>query len=80
MKRPMVSVRDPETRKRILREMNDGEFAQWKIDKAQAIEDEARQKIEEQERKVRADKLVSKLGESVNLTKGEIAELLRLTI
>jgi len=80
MTRPMVSVRDPETLKRVLREMNDEEFAQWKIDKAQAIEDKAQQKIDEQERRARANKLVSKLGESVDLTKGEIAELLRLTI
>jgi len=80
MKRPMVSVRDPETGKRILREMNNEEFAQRKIDQAQGTEDEAQQKIEEQERKIRANKLVSKLGESIDLTKDEIAELLRLTI
>lgn len=79
MKRPMVSVRDPETLKRVIREMNDEEFAQWKIDGVQFEQEEKDKKAKEKERKQKVKKLVSKLAESVDLTEDEISELLRLT-
>ena len=78
MTRPMVSVR--ETRKRIIREMNDDEFAQWKIDQAQAVVDEEKRKAEKQTREDNANVLVKRLAQLVALTESEIAELLRLEI
>jgi hypothetical protein len=80
MKRPMVSVRDPVTLKRITREMNDEEFAQWEIDQAAAVEEEKRLKDEEKDKKEKSKKITKKLSELIDLTEDEIAELLGLQI
>ena len=80
MKRLMVSVRDSTTLKRIIREMNDEEFAQWEIDRAQSVIDEERRRAEEQIRKANANELVKRLAQLVALTETEIADLLGLEI
>lgn len=78
--KPFTYIVDCLTENIDFRELNDEEFARWEVNKAQVVIDEEKRKAEEQAHKAKANTLVKKLAETVDLTDNEIAELLKLTI
>jgi len=61
MNRPIVRMHNTETGEIVDREMNDAEFAQWQIDKAQA-EAQAQAEIQKATAKLNAEAKLQALG------------------